>query len=257
MAAKVGVLLALLAVAGARMAEAGPLASMVAAQVPEAGPAVVLLAGDGSLPVFDNAVDGVDARLAALSNGRASVTRLSASVKFPTRHHGHPATLDRVVSAISGMRPPSGQGCLVFATSHGVRHQGLYLSMGDEVLTPKQLDRALLKGCGSAPTVVVVSACFSGSFVKPPMRRANRIILTAARADRTSFGCGAGRVYTVFDQCLLGAMDRESTWKMVYVSARRCVSAEERREDVAPSEPQAWFGAKVAGTILPMRAQAR
>ncbi len=252
MAVRLRLVLALLAIVGATRA-----ALPAAATVQKAGPDVVLLAGDGSLPVFDNAADAVERRLAALSDGRASVTRLSASTEFLARHHGHPATLDQVLSAIGGMRPASGQGCLVFATSHGVRHEGLYLSMGNDVLTPGELDRALLHGCGRAPTIVVVSSCFSGSFVKPPMRRANRIILTAARADRTSFGCGAGRVYTVFDQCLLGALDRESTWKMVHVSVRRCVRAEERREDVTPSEPQAWFGAKVADTLLPMRAHGR
>jgi hypothetical protein len=246
MAARFGVVLGLMAMAGAHVAAGSP-----------PGPDVVLLAGDGSLPVFDNAVDAVQARLAALSNGRASVTRLSASTEILGRHHIHLATLDGVLSAVAGMRPAPGQGCLVFATSHGVRHEGLYLSMGNDVLTPRELDHALLGGCGSAPTIVVVSSCFSGSFVQPPMRRANRIILTAARADRTSFGCGAGRVYTVFDQCLLSALDRESTWKMAYISVKHCVSAEERRQDVTPSEPQAWFGAKVADTLLPTRAQGR
>ena len=208
----------------------------------------VLIAGDGSLAVFDNATGAVGRRVAGgpLAGREGDTARLSAVLRGAA-----PATLDRVLGAVAGMRPGPGQGCLVFATSHGVRHEGLYLSLRDEVLTPRALDRALLRGCGSAPTAVVISSCFSGSFVQPPMARANRVILTAARADRTSFGCQAGRTYTVYDKCLIDALDRERTWRQAYARIGGCVRAEEQREDVMPSEPQAWFGPAVAGLALP------
>ena len=38
--------------------------------------------------------------------------------------------------------------------------------------------------------VVVVNACYSGGFV-PKLRGTGTLVLTAARSDRTSFGCGA------------------------------------------------------------------
>ena len=68
----------------------------------------------------------------------------------------------------------------MYATSHGVKGEGLYLSSVDEVLTPGELDTALRVGCGEAPTVVVISACYSGQFTQSPMTRPNRVILTAA-----------------------------------------------------------------------------
>ena len=206
----------------------------------------VLIAGDGSLPVFDNAMDGVAADLRR-AGAAADIVRLSGT----GAGRALPATLGNVVEAIAAMRPAAGQGCLVFATSHGVHGGGFYLSAEEEVLTPAMLDRALQAGCGSAPTVVVVSSCFSGSFAQAPMARANRVILTAARVDRTSFGCGAGETYTVYDRCLLGRLDRRGTWPVAYDAIRRCVSAEERREGVMPSLPQAWFGGAVAGLALP------
>ncbi len=222
-----------------------------------AAPSIVLIAGDGSLPVFDNAVGAMDARLQEFGGGAATTRRLSGSDAMFHQYHLHAATLDHVLQAVSTMKPAPGQGCLVFATSHGVKGEGMYLSLRDEVLTPMALDRALLRGCGGAPTVVVISSCFSGSFTRPPMNRANRIILTAARPDRTSFGCQAGRVYTVFDQCLLVALDRQTGWRTVFGATTDCVSAEERRQDVQPSEPQAWFGAEVADSLVPARAGAR
>lgn len=217
----------------------------------------VLVAGDSSLPVFDNALAAVLADLqASRSKTSPGIQLLSATKIGVAQHHARSATLDHVLGAVAGLKPGSGQGCFVFVTSHGVKHAGLYLSMHDEVLTPKALDRALVKGCSTAPTVVVVSSCFSGAFAQPPMTRANRVILTAARADRTSFGCQAGRTYTVYDKCLLDALVRDGTWTQVYATVKTCVGAEEKREDVEPSEPQAWFGAAVKNMALPVRAGA-
>jgi len=205
---------------------------------------VVLVAGDDSLPVFDNAVESLRARLAATGQGQADIRLLSATPSLVAHHVARWATLSHVLSAIEAMHPHAGQGCFVFATSHGVHNAGLYLSARDEVLTPPALDRALVRGCGDAPTVVVISSCFSGAFAQGPMRRPNRIVLTAARADRTSFGCQAGRDYTVYDRCLLDAVDHAATWRQAHAVIKTCVSAEETLEDVTPSEPQAWLGAE-------------
>ena len=240
-----------------RLVLAAAFASGPAAALPppaaQPGFKVVEIAGDGCLPVFDNAVSAFDARLVADGAGDpAGTRRLSANPRSGAGEAG-PATVAQIVRAVASMRPTAGQGCLVFATSHGVRQAGLYLSLRNEVLTPGALDRELVQGCGGAPTAVIVSSCFSGSFARAPMTRANRVILTAARPDRTSFGCQAGRVYTVYDKCLLGALDHERGWVQAHASIRACVAAEERRENVMPSEPQAWFGAGEASVPWPTR----
>ena len=86
------------------------------------------------------------------------------------------------------------------------------------------------------------------------MARPNRVILTAARPDRTSFGCGAGFTYTVYDRCLLDSLDGAATWREVSGAVGGCVASEERRRRVTPSEPQASFGEAVAGLPAPGRA---
>jgi hypothetical protein len=156
-----------------------------------------------------------------------------------------------VLSAIARLHPVSGEGCLVFATSHGAYRSGLVLVPSENFLTPAALDRALHSGCGGAPTVVIISGCFSGSFAQPPMARANRIILTAAREDRPSFGCGVDSQYTFYDRCLLQTMDRASTWRSAHAMIRACVSAREKEFRFHPSEPQAWFGDAVPGMPIP------
>ena len=81
----------------------------------------------------------------------------------------------------------------------------------DEMLRPAALARALDAGCAGVPTVVIVSSCYSGSFARGVMAAPNRVVLTAARADRPSFGCAPERSYTVYDSCLLGALPHATT----------------------------------------------
>ena len=215
----------------------------------------VLVAGDPSAPAFDHATEAVRDRLIARQVAPADIQRLSAARAVIGRDGVRSASLENVLSAISGLRPAAGQGCLVFATSHGAYHEGLVLAPSQNFLTPAALDKALVSGCGNAPTAVIISGCFSGTFTQPPMTRANRVILTAAREDRPSFGCGAGFEYTVYDRCLLAAMDGSGTWRAAYEMIRTCVSAREQELHFRPSEPRAFFGAAVTGLPVPRQSR--
>jgi hypothetical protein len=146
---------------------------------------------------------------------------------------------------IAGMHAGAGEGCLVFLTSHGSA-EGLALAAQQEVLTPTLLNGALLIGCAERPTVVIVSTCSSGSFVDGIMARPNRIILTAARADRTSFDCGAEETYTYFDGCLFAALPDAADWQTIFTRTKACVADKEAALNQPASEPQARFGSAVA-----------
>jgi hypothetical protein len=160
-----------------------------------------------------------------------------------------PASAERVLARIAALRPAPGEGCLIFITSHGQRGEGIWLAYGGEFLRPAELAQALSAGCARAPTVAIVSGCYTGGFTA--MRAPNRIVVTAARADRPSFGCAVERTYAVFDECLLASLPREATWRAVVAATQGCVSARERELQATPSEPQATFGAKVRN--LPVR----
>jgi len=138
-------------------------------------------------------------------------------------------------------------GCLVYVTSHGVEGR---INMGKRELRPRDLDLMLDFTCADRPTVVVLSACHSGSFV-PTLAQANRLVVAAARADRTSFGCNAGSTYPYFDECVLKALSSARDFVAVAESARTCVTAREKAEKLAPpSEPQISVGEDVA-ELLP------
>ncbi len=248
---RLAILLLALAMAGCARPPPPTVAAVAPAPAIAApAPKVVLVAGDGSLPVFDNATAAMAGLLTNRGVAPADIQRLSARTTVIVRQHLPTATLDHVEAAVGAMHPQPGQGCLVFATSHGGEQRGLYLSRRQQFLTPAELDAALVQGCGDAPTAVVVSGCYTGDFAAPPMARDNRVILTAARPDRASFGCGAGRRLTFYDQCLLAAFNTASEWRRINDQTQACVARLEAGSPYPASEPQASFGAAVPGLSL-------
>ena len=92
--------------------------------------------------------------------------------------------------------------------------------------------------------MVIISACFSGVFV-PALAGANRMVLTAARPDRTSFGCGEADKYPYFDECFLRvAAEGPRLRRARDRTVQACVAAREIKEGMKPpSEPQLFIGA--------------
>lgn len=212
---------------------------------------VLLLAGYADEAAFDNARRELGKALIARGVPAGNIQMLSAAGR-----EGRPATLAGLAGAFQRLARTPGDGCLVFMTSHGEEGRGLHLPERNEFLTPRRLDALLAQPCGAQPTVVVMSGCYSGLFLEESMRRPNRVILTAARRDRPSFGCRAGRTYTVFDHCLLKGMNRVETWEKLHAEAGRCVGRkEERLQAEPPSEPQGFFGVAVRHLPLPSPGQ--
>ena len=118
--------------------------------------------------------------------------------------------------------------------------------MGKRELRPRDIDLMLDFTCADRPTVVVLSACYAGSFI-PTLAQANRLVVTAARAARRSFGCGVAFDYPVFDACMLKALPVAADFAALVASARTCVAAREKAEKlVPPSEPQLSLGEDIA-----------
>jgi Peptidase C13 family len=217
---------------------------MAEAAADGAGWQVVLAAGDDAERVFDDATGTLAGRLAAAGVPAANIHRLSASPAV-LRRGVEPATAENLLRRIADLPVRPGDRCFVFLTSHGEPGAGLWLARSERALHPEELAQALSRSCAAVPTVVIVSGCYTGSFASGAMVEPNRIILTAARRDRPSFGCQAGRTYTFFDQCLLGALPKAANWQAVFYGTSRCVSREEHALGEQPSEPQAYFGPAV------------
>jgi hypothetical protein len=210
----------------------------------------LVAAGDDSISVFDNAVDEMTRMLAA--RGVSQIDRFTSdpTMVAPGRMI---ATTDTMAAALADVPPGPQKACLVFLTSHGSRH-GLLLTDDlehERSLDPSALGRMLDAGCGSVPTVAIVSGCYSGIFIGRVTAAPNRIILTAARDDRTSFGCAAEERLTYFDDCLFQAWPKSQTFAALYRATDSCVRQKENALGVVHSEPQAYFGDQVANLALP------
>jgi len=92
-------------------------------------------------------------------------------------------------------------------------------------------------------TIIILSSCYSASLI-PSLKMANRIIITSARSDRTSFGCQADAEHTVFGQAMVDAFARSNQSLHTIVDAVRAkvASTEVERHFSPPSEPQVFVG---------------
>ncbi|WP_335423555.1 C13 family peptidase [Gemmobacter denitrificans] len=140
---------------------------------------------------------------------------------------------------------------VVLLTSHGlpgeiaVRHPGMKHHTS---LTASDL-RQLLRPLENDRHVVILQACYSGSLI-PALQSPNRIILTAARADRTSFGCAPGSNNTWFIRSLVEELQQGGSWQDVYLRTRSRVQGYERRKGIGiheNSQPQASVGGRMQG----------
>jgi hypothetical protein len=115
-------------------------------------------------------------------------------------------------------------------------------------LTPEQLS-TMLDGSGIRNRVVIISACHSGSFI-PVLASPTTLVITAARADRTSFGCSDKRWWTYFGDAYFNhALRRDTSFTRAFARAKLLIRLWEAREKLMPSLPQ-MAGGEALGPIL-------
>lgn len=193
--------------------------------------------------VFDNGRRDVAADLTRLGFAPGNIIQFSVA---PGSHPGtDPATKQTIANELWDLSNRTSGGCFAYLTSHG-SPDGMVL--GDDVLSPRALGNMLDNACGSRPTVVFVVACFSGVFVDA-LSGPNRFVMTAARPDRPSFGCGDNDRYTFFDDCWLTSIGGAADFGSLATAVRACVSRKERQINAYPSEPQLSIGTNIAAAL--------
>lgn len=210
------------------------------------------VAGDGNEPVFRNEVHHLR-RLVRTRYGAGAVVLANGPGSFDPP--GEPlATVDTLREALQGVArvmDPAEDVLLLFVTSHGLPEGGValdFMPIVAETLTPGTL-RSLLDASGIRHRVVVVSACFSGRFL-PSLRDPHTLAITAARADRPSFGCGAESDLTYFGRAfLVNGLNAHLDFRAAFDAARAEVTRRERAEKFPPSHPQMRAG-RAIGPVL-------
>ena len=224
---------------------------------PFAGWAAIVVSGDfhsshtnNPTETFDNARRDVAAEL--VRKGFAPENVLQFSVR-PERYPDQKlakSDMQPIYEGLHDVTQRAKAGCLVYFTSHG-SPQGVLLD--GQILPPRTLDELVSEACGTRPTVVIISACFSGVFV-PALADNNRMVLTAARPDRSSFGCSESDKYPYFDACMLQELPGVHDFVALGPKVQACVARRETDTGMSPpSEPQLFVGAGLR-PILPLMA---
>lgn len=223
----------------------GPLLADMLEAVPASTAAAELysltVAGDGRQSVFMREVDYVDALLAERFAARGQITLVNHRDQLTERPL---ATRETIARAVRTLAERSGAEDLIFIylTSHGSADHQLVLAqprMALEDLPATDL-ATLLQPLAERDKVVVISACYSGGFIEP-LKSPNTLVITAARADRVSFGCSEESDFTYFGRALFAeALQQTRDIVQAFTLAQARVAEREQADHYQASEPQIW-----------------
>lgn len=203
---------------------------------------VVAFAGDGAEAVFRNEAEYTERLFAQRfdAKGRVLVLQNSAAT-VDTRPLATWTNLHHALDAIAKKMDPAEDILLVYLTTHGSQDHQLLVDLDPLPLNqiePVDLADALRTTPAIRWKVLVVNACYSGGFVDA-LRDDSTMVITSARADRTSFGCGADSDITYFGKAFLAeALNQTTSLHDAFERARKQVAAWESADKVDASEPQ-------------------
>jgi hypothetical protein len=212
-------------------------------------------AGYGPQEVFKREVLAVrkffDARYGTEGRSIALVNHASTLAALPLASAGN---LERTLQHLGKLMDPSLDVLFLFLTSHG--EDGLFVvempRFDLKPLRPAQL-KDMLKRSGIKNSVIVLSACHSGSFL-PALADPTTLVIAAARADRSSFGCDDRRQWTYFGEAYFQrALRAEPSFVRAFELARELIARWEAQAKLEPSLPQIGGGETLGPALAAIR----
>lgn len=238
----------------------GRLLDEAIAKLPASTPEVELytltLAGDGKQSVFMREADYVARLLDERFAARGGITLINHREHIAERPLATRETLRRAVQALAERSGPEDL-IFIYLTSHGSRGHELNLDQPRLQLNdlPASELAALLQPLQERHKILVISACYSGGFI-PQLKTPNTLVMTAARADRVSFGCSEENDFTYFGRALFAeALNETDDLQRAFDLATEKVAEREQADGFEASEPQIWAPKAVLGHWRKLREQ--
>ena len=200
----------------------------------------------GPQSVFESEAKGAARVLEARLDGRGrSLVRYNSKA----RAGALPPALMAAAAAAGRVLDPEEDVAVLVLTSHGAP-EGIGLIAGRQQRLVRPADvAALLDATRARHRVLIVSACYSGVFARA-LADERTLVITAAAADRPSFGCRDGATWTYFGDAFFNrALRAEPRLDRAFARARELVTERERREGFDPSNPQIAGGAAVLARL--------
>jgi hypothetical protein len=211
---------------------------------------VVGFAGDSTENVFRNEVAYLDTLMTRRFGARGRVITLVNHVESLAAVPRPLATLGNLratLAAVGRVMDRDEDVLLLYLSLHGTEEHELAVQLPpllEQWITPREL-RDALDDAGIRNRVVAISACYSGGFI-PALRGVHALVVTAARADRASFGCGSESDATYFGRAwLVDGLNRSTSFIDAYAIAAREISQWEREDGETPSLPQIDAGSNI------------
>ncbi len=170
------------------------------------------------------------------------------------------ANLAQALKRLSQVMDPQEDIVFIHLTSHGARNG--HLAAGLWPLQPEAVTPGGLKGwldtSGIRRRIVSISACYSGSWIAP-LANHDSLVMTAADADHTSYGCGRLSPLTFFGRALYDEQLRGQTLSFTeaHAAAREVIRQREidGGKDDGYSNPQISMGVGIAPVLEALRAR--
>lgn len=213
---------------------------------------LVAFGGDGGERVFRNEVEYVEQLFASRFDAAGRiVTLINASATVDARPLATRTNLRRALRGVGRRIDPAEDIVMLFLTSHGSADHELYVALEPlplTQLTPEDVAESLA-AADIEWRIVVVSACYSGGFI-PALAGPRTLAITAARADRTSFGCGVESDFTYFGRAFfIEGLNRTDSPVQAFDHARDRITQWERDEKLTRSRPQISAGDEISTQI--------
>ena len=144
----------------------------------------------------------------------------------------------------------------LYLTSHGSSKHELDVRLKGVPLNdlPAKSLATIIKDSGIKWKVIVVSACYSGGFIKE-LKDDYTMIMTSARSDHVSFGCSDKAEFTYFGRALLKeSIPNTKTFTDAFNKAKGLVAKWEDKEEYDHSGPQLWSTGKIEQHLADWRA---
>ena len=212
------------------------------------------VAGWSDQDVFLKELDGALGSVAQALPVKGRVARLVNNPKTTRRVPlATPRNIGAAIDAVASRMDKEDDVLILFMTSHGLM-SGLALKLpgGDNALIAPQDVATALDRAGVKHRVVIVSACYSGVFVRS-LANDNTIVVTAADSWNSSFGCAAGRDWTYFgDAFFKQSLQPGTDFKRAFDRARILIEGWEKLDRLTPSNPQGHFGPALTAKLAPI-----
>jgi hypothetical protein len=211
------------------------------------------IAGWANQDVFVKELDGGLAALASVLPIKDRTIRLiNHRETLATVPLANPQNFAAAVHAVGEVMDKDEDVLVLLMTSHGDQHGFMLEVPGGRIeLTPDEVASTLDKE-GIKNRVVIVSACYAGIFL-PPLANDNTIVMTAADAKNTSFGCAPERDWTYFgDAFFRQSLRPGADFEAAFDHARILIHGWEMMDNVPPSNPQSSFGAALVAKLAPL-----